>query len=194
MLIAKHDEVVCEDTYTLRSNPEIPCTRLDEGAFDFVIADEPAEPLSVKYIVERVLTDYSIVVCGPKHALGGLAPTELASDALLKHPWIGLGPFMPTMKGFQSLFSRAEGDGPSRLLETSSIDLTIAELRSNRYLAVLPRELVQSELKAGTLLELPIALEPMKGWGISVIRLAEHTPSPAVADFLDCVRSVSDSG
>jgi DNA-binding transcriptional LysR family regulator len=168
-------------------------TRLNEGAFDFIIADEPSEPLSEKYAVERILTDHSVVICGNQHPLRNLTVKQLSAEVLFKQQWIGFGPFMPTMRGFQSLFSSGALEGPSRLLETSSLDLTISELRSNRYLAVLPRELIRAELDLGELIELPIPLDPIKGWDISIIRMIEHPLSPAVQDFLDCLRSVARS-
>ena len=143
--------------------------------------------------MERLLTDHSIVVCGSQHPLRNLSGKQLGAEALLKQPWIGFGPFMPTMKGFQSLFSSDALEGLPRLLETSSLDSTISELRSNRYLAVLPRELIRAELEASELIELPITLDPIEGWDISIIRMTEHPLSPAVQDFLDCLRGVARS-
>lgn len=166
-------------------------TRLNDGAFDFIITDEPDEPLGERYIVEPLLKDHSIIICGPQHPLSRVASTDLDAKTLSQQAWIGFGPFMPTMQGFQGLFAAAGIESPTRLLETSSLDLTIAETRSGRYLAAMPRELVRAELDRGELIELPLRLQPDNGWNISVIRMADHPLSPAVADFLDCLRGAA---
>jgi DNA-binding transcriptional LysR family regulator len=165
-------------------------TRLGEGAFDFIVADEPEEPLAERFIVEPLITDYSALICGPKHPL---LKEKLAVEpqALLKQRWIGFGPFMPIMAGFKSIFDSVGSEPPTRYLESSSLDLTLTELKSNRYLSILPRELVRSELDSGELAEIPINLEPRNGWRISIIRLADHPVSPATADFLDCLKSAA---
>lgn len=163
-------------------------TRLGEGAFDFILADDPPEAVSERYVIEPILRDRSILVCGPRHPLVGAPRAALTPQALQKQRWIGFGPFVPTMDGFRLLFESKGVELPTRDLETSSLDLTLAELITNRYLAVIPRELVKPELERNTLVELPVGLEPASGWNLSIIRLAEHPLSPAAADFLDAVR------
>lgn len=160
-------------------------SRLREGAFDFVITDEPDEPMGDEFIVERVLTDHAALIAGPQHPLVGLSPKKLTDTLLSQQRWIGFGPFMPTMTGFQQLFNRLGKELPARVLETSSIDITLSELRSNAYLCALPIELVRHELQAKDFCELPVALEPLTGWPISIIRPAERPLSPATADLLD---------
>lgn len=162
--------------------------RLNEGAFDFIVADEPEEPLSERYAVEHILKDHPIIVCGKTHPLSSTPRSGLDTQTLLKHSWIGFGPFMPIMRGFQSLFAAENLESPARVLETSSLDLTLSEIGSGRYLAVLPRELVSHELETGAIVELPVKLQPNEGWNISIIRLADHPLSPATVDFLECLR------
>lgn len=165
-------------------------SRLNEGVFDFIIADEPQEPLAEQYIVEPLITDFAVVICGPKHPLATAAPSEISAGELAKQRWIGFGPFMPTMAGFCSIFEKTGLKLPARFLETSSCELTIAELQTNRYLAVMPRELIRPQLRSGDLIELPLKLEPIEGWRISVIRRVDFQLSPAAEDFLNCLRAV----
>lgn len=169
-------------------------TRLGEGAFDFILADQPEEPLSEQFVVEPVLKDHSILVCGPAHPLAKLKPKQLSRQAISKQRWIGFGPFMPTMAGFQGLFKRFDLELPTRVLETSSLDLTLSELQSNECVTVLPRELVRRELADGAIVEVPIQLDPVDGWNIAIISLADRALSPASADFLDHVRAAAKQG
>lgn len=169
-------------------------TRLSEGAFDFILADQPDEPLSEQFVVEPVLKDHSILVCGAGHALAKLKQKQLTRQVIAKQRWIGFGPFMPTMAGFQGLFNRFGLEMPSRILETSSLDLTLSALQSDQCVTVLPRELVRQELLAGIIVELPISLDPVDGWNLAIISLADRALSPASADFLDHVRAAAKQG
>lgn len=96
-----------------------------------------------------------------------------------KHRWIGFGPFLPTMTGFRAIF------------ESAGLELTLAELRSNRYLAVVPKELVRSQVSSGELAELPLKLEPKAGWNISIVRRADRPVSSAAAALIECVKEAA---
>ena len=164
-------------------------TRLADGAFDFVVADEPQDPLTDQYVVEPLLTDHSALVCGSRHPLAKAGKDALMTEDLGKQRWIGFGPFVPTMIGFKSILGHSDADLPTRQVETSSFDLVLSELRTNKYLSVIPRELARPFLDSGELIELPMELEPAGGWRISIIRRADDQLSPAAEDLLDCIRA-----
>lgn len=166
-------------------------TRLAEGAFDFVVADEPPEPPDAAFEVEPLLQDRCVIVCGARHALARRRGADLEARALAKHRWIGFGPFMPTLQGTRLLFEASALAVPERALETSSLDLTLAELRTGDCLAALPAELVRSELDAGELVALPLQIELGAPWNISVYRLAAQSRSVASEQFVNCLRQAA---
>jgi DNA-binding transcriptional LysR family regulator len=165
--------------------------RLAEGAFDFVVADEPPEPRDDTFDVEPLLQDRCVIVCGARHALARQRGAAVEARVLAKHRWIGFGPFMPTLQGTRQLFEAAALEIPDRALETSSLDLTLAELRGGDCLAAMPAELVRAELDAGELVALPLQGGLGAPWNISVYRLAEQSRSTASEHFVDCLRQVA---
>lgn len=166
--------------------------RLAEGAFDFVLADEPPpETPTEQFEVEPLLQDRCVIVCGARHPLARAASARLEPRELARHRWIGFGPFMPTLAGTRQLFEPAGLAPPERILETSSLDLTLAELRSGHYLAAMPAELVRAELEAGELRALPLQAEVGLPWNLSIYRLVEQSRSTASEHFLDCLRQVA---
>lgn len=166
-------------------------TRLAEGAFDFIVTDEPPEPLDERFDVTPLLRDRAILVCGPAHPLVGIEASALTPRILGKQRWVGLGPFMPTMHGTRMLFESAGLELPPRQLETSSLDLMLAELAGNRSIAVLPRELVRREIDAAILVELPAELQPAEGWALMAVALAGRPRFPAVEQFMECLRAAA---
>lgn len=170
-------------------------TRLSEGAFDFIVTDEPEEALADTFEVEPLLRDGCVLVCGASHPLAAAESTSstaepLTAEVLARERWIGLGPFMPLQVAVQQWFAGQGMELPQRQLETSSIDLTIAELKSGSCVAVLPRELIHDEIESGELVVLPIRLdEPV--WNISVVSLADQPRSTAADTFVDCLRQAA---
>lgn len=161
--------------------------RLADGAYDFVICDEPDEPLEPVFTIEPLLDDACVLVTGAGHpaARQGLAdPTEL-----LACRWVGLGPFARSRNAINAMFATSE-TAPSHRLETSSLDLVLAALDDNDSVAVLPFRLIAPELKSGRLTTLPVATT-MPTWRHVLIYRAELPRAPAVEDFLDCLRSAS---
>lgn len=166
--------------------------RLAEGAFDFLLSDDPPPETSIEqFDVEPLLQDRCVIVCGARHPLARRSAPQIDSRELAKHRWIGFGPFMPTLLGTRRLFEAAELAAPDRALETSSLDLTLAELRSGHFLAAMPMELVRSELHAGELLVLPLQADLGPPWNISIFRLADQSRSTASEHLLDCLRQVA---
>lgn len=166
-------------------------SRLAEGAFDFIVTDEPAEPLSERFEVDVLLQDCSVLLCGPTHPLARVSAANLTGQVLAKHKWIGFGPFMPTLAATRAIFESAGLELPARNLETSSLDLTLAELASGRYLAMLPRQLVAAELAAKRLVALPLPHDPTLDWNLVVASLVDRPRSADSRQFIDCLRTVA---
>lgn len=162
--------------------------RLAAGAYDFVVGDEPDEPLEGAFIVEPLLPNRPVLVASPDHPLAGKDP--VTGPELAEFRWVGLGPFMRVRTALMALF---EGRGlalPANFLETSSLELVLDALRDPDVLTVLPRELVAPELAAGTLVEI---LSGITGphWNIVLICRADMPRSPAVEDFVDALRATA---
>lgn len=151
----------------------------------------PPETPTEQFEVELLLQDRCAIICGMRHPLAHVAASQLGPRELARQRWIGLGPFMPTLAGTRQLFESAGLVPPDRALETSSLDLTLAELRSGQYLAALPIELVRTEIEAGELRALPLQQDLGPAWNISIYRLAEQPCSTASEYFLDCLRQVA---
>ena len=167
-------------------------SRLAEGAFDFVIADEPPSDTGTeRFEVEPLLQDRCVIVCGARHPLARAAVGRLEPRELARHRWIGFGPFMPTLDGTRKLFETAGVAVPDRVLESSSLDLTLAQLRSGHHLAAMPVELVRPELDAGELVALPLRADLGPPWNISIYGLVEQSRPAASEQFLDCLRQVA---
>lgn len=166
-------------------------TRLAEGAFDFIVTDEPAEPLNERFEVDVLMQDRSVLLCGPAHPLAKAGSADLSARVLARHRWIGFGPFMPTLAATRALFEGAGIELPPRLLETSSLDLTLAELRSGRHLAMMPRELVAQEIADGELVMLPTPHDPALDWNLVVASLAERPRTADANQFIAGLREIA---
>lgn len=165
--------------------------RLAAGAYDFVVGDEPDEPLDGIFSVEPLLPTRNVLVAGAHHPLAGRREAVPAGE-LARYRWAGLGPFVRVRTAMIALF---EGQGlplPNNVLETSSLDLVLDALRDPDVLTILPRELVAPELAAGTLVEVCADVDPRE-WNIVLVSRADMPRSPAVEDALDALREASRS-
>lgn len=167
-------------------------TRLAEGAYDFILADDPPEPWSEAFRVEPIFRDRCVIVCGRRHPLS--VPGARIDPATLRATrWLGFGPFVPSHDAEQAVFAALGITGSVHDLETSSLELVLAELRHGDCVCVLPEGLVAAELAAGELVILPVAL-PERRWAISVVSLADQPRSTASDSFVECLRAAAATG
>jgi LysR family pca operon transcriptional activator len=162
--------------------------RLAAGAYDFVVGDEPDEPLEAAFTVEPLLTNRSVLVGSPAHPLAG-ADGVTARD-LAGFRWVGLGPFARIRTALVEFFGDQGLALPANILETSSLELVLDALKDPDVLTVLPRELVLPELAAGTVAEIPAAIRGPR-WNIVLMSRADIPRSPQVEDFVDALRAVA---
>lgn len=152
---------------------------LRRGEIDFLIG-ALRHPTQICKLVQRTLFDDKlIVVAGPDHPLRRANSVDL--ERLASFPWIVAISGTPTRAHFDQLFS--QGTRPTSLVETGSMVLMRELLSASDHLAFISKLQVQSDLAAGTLIEVPCDL-PDTTRSIGITTRADWVPTRAQADLL----------
>ena len=152
--------------------------RIDVG----LIAEEPAGP---EFVWRPFAKTPLVAVASPRHALaqGIAAGSTIPIERLHKEDMIAFDPPAPTRRVTERYLAKA-GVEPRIMAECPAIDTMIGMVAEHMGFAVLPHHCVESEVKAGRLIVLPIA-----DWGLErtlyLVHLAGPPLSPTVRHFAD---------
>jgi DNA-binding transcriptional LysR family regulator len=78
---------------------------------------------------------------------------------------------------------------PTITLKTLSIHLRTNLLASGRFITALPRSVLWLYAQPLSLKILPVEL-PTRSWPVAIVALKNHTLSPVVTRFMDCIRDL----
>lgn len=142
----------------------------------------PVEDLEQELLFEDGLS----VVCGPNHPLRfakGLTPAGLA-----RYPWVVSAIGTPSRATFDRIF--CDGDAPQSLVETGSVMLMRELLAVSNHLGFVSSGQIISDVRLGSLVELPVGL-PQTKRPIGIGTRKGWEPTRAQSEFLDAIRHAS---
>lgn len=163
---------------------EIMLKSLRRGELDVAIGLWPSIRTVPDLVVERLGTNQSSVVCGPRSRFrsSGVASME----ALAQTPWI-----MPGLDEAELYLAKAFGDAaltpPAALLQTNSIEALLTVLKSRDFVSLMPSILFDEVSQDFGLIRLRTPLCPSKTYPI-MIHAPEASNSPALEALISLVR------
>lgn len=140
------------------------CRDLLAGRIDLFVANRPLE-VPDPLIAEEVLsTARYVAVAGAAHPLA--AQGSVAFADLADARWIAGRNMGDVNQAIVASFAEAGLPRPGAVIETTSILFTLSLLRAGRHVAILPFEIVASEIAAGRLVDLGL---DAGGWSRPVV-------------------------
>ena len=129
--------------------------------------------------IETVQTFRAKLICAaaPAARSGALCQSDLATDRLLISYW------GPAYQSFLEDVKASVGDGGKHWMEISPVELVKGLLMAGMGMSILPEISVRLELRAGTLIELPLRDATLPEWHIALIR-RRHRSHPRASAVL----------
>jgi DNA-binding transcriptional LysR family regulator len=128
--------------------------------------------------LETVQTFRSKLICvGGAGRSGPMGRSDLAAGRLLVSYW------GPAYQSFLEEVKASASDGGKQWMEISPVELVKGLLIAGVGVSIIPEISARLELKAGTLLELPLRDRPLPNWQIALIR-RRHRSRPRAATAL----------
>src|SRR5512135_969445 len=134
--------------------------------------------------IETVQTFRTKLICvagagrsGAPRSLGAISRSDLATDRLLVSYW------GPAYQSFLEEVKTSAIDGGKRWMTISPVELVKGLLIAGVGVSIIPEISARLELKAGTLIELPLQDAPLPAWQIALIR-RNHRSHPHAAAAL----------
>lgn len=164
---------------------------LRSGELDLVLGRLPEFRDREGVRQQHLITDFAQVIARRDHPLAARSDLTLAD--LRSCDWILPSPTTTLRRQIDKAF-RDEGlDPPAHCVETVSFLTTRRLLHLTDYLAVWPVQLAELEVRAGTVVALPVALPTtMRPIGIST--RADDVMSPAAAHLVRYLQEVAAEG
>ena len=156
-----------------------------EGRCDFVFSSFPDEPPRDDVVLEPLMTLKPTIVAAANHPLARRRNVSMAD--LVDQAWISMEHRL-TLSVFTDLFNSRRLPAP-RPLRTNSLVMLKSLLATGEFLAMLPRHVVQREIRAGTVSRIDITTagrRPVAG----LIYLGRRNRSPAVEQVMNIVREI----
>lgn len=156
-----------------------------EGRCDFVFSSFPDEPPRDDVVLEPLMTLKPTIVAAANHPLARRRNVTMAD--LVDQAWISMEHRL-TLSVFTDLFNSRRLPAP-RPLRTNSLVMLKSLLATGEFLAMLPRHVVQREIRAGTVSRIDITTagrRPVAG----LIHLGRRNRSPAVEQVMNIVREI----
>ncbi|WP_172122059.1 LysR family transcriptional regulator [Devosia sp. 919] len=161
-------------------------TGLLRGKIDLLIGalryPAPVDDLEQELLFEDGLS----VVCGPNHPMR--SDREPTLGELARYPWVVSAIGTPSRAVFDRIF--CEGNAPPSLVETSSVMLMRELLAVSDHLGFVSSGQIISDVRLGSLVELPAAL-PQTTRAIGIGTRKGWEPTRAQSHFLDAIRHAS---
>ncbi len=134
--------------------------------------------------IETVQTFRSKLICmagssrsGAARLLSGVSRSDLATDRLLVSYW------GPAYQSFLEEVKASASDGGKQWMEISPVELVKGLLIAGVGVSIIPEISARLELKAGTLIELPLRDAALPDWQIALVRRS-HRSQPRAATAL----------
>jgi DNA-binding transcriptional LysR family regulator len=128
--------------------------------------------------LETVRTFRSKLICvAGKGQSGAVTRSDLATDRLLVSYW------GPAYQAFLEEVKASAIDGGKRWMELSPVELVKGLLIAGVGVSIIPEISARLELKAGTLIELPLRDAALPAWHIALIR-RKHRSQPRASEAL----------
>jgi len=172
---------------TLEAPMEVMITGLRLGDVDFLTGALPLDPVENGLVVEELVSEPMAVIARSDHPLAA-APSLDLSD-LLDTPWILSRPGTPSREALNSCLAQQGVAEPRVAVESSDISVIRGLLLETDMITAASRQLFSYELKAGSLITLPVSL-PGTERPIGILRRSPEHSSPGAKLLLDAVRRI----
>jgi DNA-binding transcriptional LysR family regulator len=165
---------------------------LRDRTFDLILARLPM-PLAENHLedelnIELLFDDPLVVVVGARSRWARRRTVDLKE--LIDAPWILSPPKTLSYEHVAEAFKRRGLRVPATRLVTYSVDLRAKLVASGRFVAVLPKSVLQLDDGRPALKMLPVDM-PTKPWPVMILTLKNRTISPTVERFISCAHEVA---
>jgi LysR family transcriptional regulator, regulator of abg operon len=162
---------------------------LRNGRIDIAIVTTGIIPPSDDLVEEAILSDPFALIVGREN---DHLPARVKLSSLGTARWVlpdAVGAFR---RQVDALFVATDTPAPANVIRCDSLLTTKAIVRETDYVTILPRDVAGAELSIGVLREVGIEGAFLRSVGVRT--LAEMTPAPFAAAFLDALRASKTAG
>ena len=136
-------------------------------------------------VIEPAWKDKLVVICPPDHSLA--KKKFLTAKALDGQRFISFEPDLPTRKAIDSMFSDAKVK-VDQVVEFDNIETVKRGVAIEKAISIVPSDSVEAEVKAGTLVRVPIKGEFM--WRpLGIVRRRTKAITPAMRELIEILQS-----
>lgn len=174
--------------------PTVEFPELHSRAIDLTLARLPGLPLQGRLDEELkadvLFDDPFLAVVGPNNKWTRRGKVDLAE--LVNEPWL-ITPHDVLAGRFVSQAFHARGlKPPVPVVATYSTYLRSCLASRGRYIAVLPRSVLQLNSKLYSLKQLPVQLSARSASPVAIVTLRNRTLTPTVQAFIECAHEVAN--
>ena len=167
---------------------------LMRGDYDFVLSRIPPGVDARQFNVRRGRVEVIRFLCGADHPLAGRS--GLALKDLEGYEWVVQSPLMPIRQAVEDAFVNAQVPLPQEIVNTTSLLVMIAYLKSTDAIAPTSREVVDllaGQGEAGDLATIDLD-EPIIVHAYHLISMKNHTLNPLAVKLRDLVFGALSDG
>lgn len=162
--------------------------RLQERELDLVVCRLEEQALNASMAYEALYRDPAIIVARTGHPLA--RKRRLTWREAHEYSWILPAVGSPMRLRLEALFAHAGLPLPARRIESVSPIVNLMLVSKTDHLAVMSRDLAREFGKAGLVCLLPLTIEAELG-PVGMLWI-DGPMDPAIAGFLDCLRSLAN--
>jgi len=161
---------------------------VSESLADLGLVAYPQERKGVE--IEPAWRDRLVEICPPNHALAKRASLDL--KAIEGQRFISFEPDLPTRKAIDAMFVQA-GVTVKEVVEFDNIETVKRGVLIENAISIVPSESVQSEVKSGTLVRIPINGKFV--WRpLGIVRRRAKAITPAMREMIAVLKEKRDEG
>jgi len=156
---------------------------VSENHADLGLVAYPQEKKGVE--IEPAWKDRLVVICPPSHALAKKKSLDL--KAIDGQRFISFEPDLPTRKAIDGMFSQA-GITVKEVVEFDNIETVKRGVLIENAISIVPSESVRSEVKGGTLVQIPI--DGKFVWRpLGIVRRRTKAITPAMREMIQILKA-----
>lgn len=153
-----------------------------EGSADLGIVAYPANRKGIA--IEEFSTDRLVCICPPEHRFAGKKTLKLAD--LDGEKFISFEPDLPTRKAIDKELKEA-GAKIQRTMEFDNIETVKRAVEIENGISIVPENSLEQEIKAGSLLAIPLrSAEMVRPLGL--VQKRTRATSPAMREFISLLK------